>query len=296
MKDIPAIYRTYSSKIKTRLGFKTYYAKKFIEGDPQYGYEDQYTRMFYSKPLCLLDFQNFLAEKSEIKSILEVGCSTGMFLEEFSDFFSKKEYLGLDISQKSIELCRKKFNSNFVCADFLKYDFDKQYDLVYSFDVIDHVYDINGFMKKIVESTKKFAYINAYRGYHKELKTHKSTFRDTEGIFMNDISIFEIKDNLIKSGLSKNEFNLKEVKKRDEIIYDGDLVRSWIRSDLKNKIKLQEITGFSERFFQNIPSNLNLSTKIISQSKTKLTPEILGMPNSYYNINSSSLVIEIFKN
>ena len=59
MKDFNAIFKTYSGKIKTKVGVNTNYAKKFIECDPQYKYEDQYIRMFHSKPLCVKDFLNF---------------------------------------------------------------------------------------------------------------------------------------------------------------------------------------------------------------------------------------------
>ena len=52
-----------------RIGIKSNYAKKFIEGDPQYGFEDQFQRMFYSKPLCVENFVDFFNIKNDNRTV-----------------------------------------------------------------------------------------------------------------------------------------------------------------------------------------------------------------------------------
>jgi len=293
MKDFNAIFKTYSGKIKTRLGIKSDYAKKFIDGNPQYEYEDQFQRMFFSKPLCVENFMDFFKNKNDIETVLEVGCSTGMFPRTYHELFKRIKYTGMDISPRCIDICKNYLESEFLCGDFIKLEFEKKYDLVFSFDVIDHVYDIEAFISKIINTTKKYAYVNAYRGFFPELKNHKRNYRDNEGIYMNDISIVEIKKTILKNGLSENEFCLRPQLKRDKVLYDSDLGRAWKRSNEKGKTNLKKLTGFNEEFFNELPTGLDFSTKAIESSLNIITPESLGMPSSYYNIDCESLVIEI---
>lgn len=295
MKDFNAIFKTYSGKIKTKMGLKTYYAKKFIEGDPIYEYEDQFHRMFFSKPLCVKDFVDFFNSKKDIETVLEVGCSVGMFPRILPELFKNIQYTGMDISSNSIEICKKHIKSEFICQDFIKFKSGKKYDIVYSFDVIDHVYDINAFISNIIKNTKKFAYVNAYRGFHPKLKKHNTPYRDNEGIYMNDISVDEIKKIILENGLSKDEFCVRDQLKREKVLYDGDLRRAWDRSDKVEKIKLKELTGYNNELFEKLPTGLDFSSKMIENSLNKITPKSLGMPSSYYDINSKSLVIEINK-
>ena len=102
MKDFNAIFKTYSGKIKTRIGIKLDYGKKFIDIDPQYEYEDQFQRMFFSKPLCVENFMGFFKNKNDIEIVLEVGCSIGMFPRIYHEFFNRLP-TGLDFSTKAIE-------------------------------------------------------------------------------------------------------------------------------------------------------------------------------------------------
>ena len=294
MKDFKAIFKTYSGKFKTRIGIKSNYAKKFIEGDPQYGFEDQFQRMFYSKPLCVENFVDFFNSKNDIRTVLEVGCSIGMFPRTYPELFKRIEYTGIDISHRCIDICKNHLESEFLCGDFIKFDV-KKYDLVFSFDVIDHVYDIDAFISKIINISRKYAYVNAYRGYFPKLKKHKRVYRDNEGIFMNDLSVEEIKKTILKNGLAVNEFHLRSQLKRNKVLYDSDLGRAWKRSDMKEKRNLRKLTGYNEQFFNELPVGLDFATKAIENSLNKITPESLGMPSRYNNIDMKSLVIEVFK-
>ena len=112
---------------------------------------------------------------------------------------------------------------------------------------------------------------------------------------MNDISVDEIKDIILKNGLSEDEFNIRDQLKREKVLYDGDLKRSWERCDESEKTKLKELTGYNDVFFEKLPTGLDFSSKAIENSLYEITPKSLGMPSSYHNINLKSLVIEIFK-
>jgi len=203
MKDFRAISKTYYGKIKSSLGFKNEYAKFFKEQDDEY-----YTRIFNSKPLIIEDFVQFLRTKKDVSSVLEIGCSTGIFPIKFSNIFDNIEYTGLDISQKSINYCKKYSNFEFICADFLEIDLKKKFDMVFSIDVIDHVYDIDKFITKIVQTAEKYAYVNSYRGYFPDLKKHKMQWKDSDGVFYNNISVSQITETLFRNGLAKKEFEV----------------------------------------------------------------------------------------
>jgi len=67
------------------------------------------------------------------KSILDVGCGFGdlypFLRNNISDNFS---YYGIDIYNRFIEIAKEKFpEGNFICSDFLKYSFDKKFDVVF---------------------------------------------------------------------------------------------------------------------------------------------------------------------
>jgi len=203
MKDFKAISKTYYGKIKSNLGIKKEYAKFFKEQNTDY-----YLKIFNDKPLIIQDFIKFVKNKTSIENTLEIGCSTGIFPIKYNDLFSEIEYTGIDLSQKSIEYCKAHSNFEFICDDFLKMNFNKKFDLIFSFDVIDHVYDIDLFISKIVDMTKKYAYVNSYRGYFPDLENHKSEWRDSDGINYSNISVKQIQKALLNKGLSLNEFSV----------------------------------------------------------------------------------------
>ena len=62
-------------------------------------------------------------------TVLDCGCGTGMFLDLFN--IDEKNYTGIDISQKMLDIAKKKYpRNNFIKSDFL--DFNGLYDFVIS--------------------------------------------------------------------------------------------------------------------------------------------------------------------
>ena len=204
MKDFKAIGKNYFGKIKSSLGHKTEYAKIFKEADPDY-----YETVFSAKPLVLKDFLKFLKTHNDIQSVLEIGCSTGIFPIKYNEYFSDKQYIGLDISQKCIDYCKEHSSFDFMCEDFIKKDIQDTWDLVFAFDVIDHVYDVELFIKNLVKATKKHAYVAAYYGYFPELEKHSRKWDDKDGIYFNSLSVNNLKENLRENGLTDEEFVIR---------------------------------------------------------------------------------------
>ena len=172
---------------------------------------------FYSKigileqrPLLHNNFVNYLTSKDDVKTILEIGCGMGIYPIKFKNLFENKEYLGLDIGEPAIDFCKKKSDFNFMCGDLLKIKLDKKFDLIFSHAVIDHVYDIDSFLARIVTLCGKYAYISAYRGYFPDLKEHKMTWDNEKGCYYNNLSVKRLKEKLIASGLNEDEFLIRE--------------------------------------------------------------------------------------
>jgi SAM-dependent methyltransferase len=161
------------------------------------------------------DFHKFLVEKSPT-TVLEVGCGAGYYPRNLKDYFHDMRYTGTDISETAIEFCKSKSSFNFICTDFLKNNLNKKFDLVFSHALIDHVYDVDLFIEKIIDASNRFAYITAYRGYFPDLERHVMRRNNLEGSYYNDISIKQMSKKLSAIGLQEQEYSFYSIKVADE--------------------------------------------------------------------------------
>lgn len=130
------------------------------------------------------------AREIPLNTILEVGCGSAIY----SDFFLNYKYTGIDISQKAINHAirlRPKKGHKFMAGDFLQSDSKGQFDLVFSHSVIDHVYDINKFLLKIYNLSKKYIWITCFNGWNDQISEHQYE-KFKEGYYINKVSIKEI--------------------------------------------------------------------------------------------------------
>ena len=157
------------------------------------------------------DFKKFLTEKSP-STVLEVGCGGGYYPRNLKELFTNREYTGVDISETAIEFCKSESPFNFICTDFLKKSLNRKFDLVFSHALIDHVYDVDLFIEKIMESCNRFAYITAYRGYFPDLEKHVMRRNNLEGTYYNDVSIKQLTKKFMDMGLQKHEYSFSSIK------------------------------------------------------------------------------------
>ena len=157
------------------------------------------------------DFKEFLREKRP-SSILEIGCGAGYYPINLKDLFIDKEYVGIDISETAIEFCKSRSSFNFICTDFLKKNIDRKFDLIFSHALIDHVYDIDLFIEKIIKSSNRFVYVTAYRGYFPDLEKHVMRRNNLEGTYYNDVSIKQLTKKFMDMGLQKHEYSFSSIK------------------------------------------------------------------------------------
>ena len=206
--DIPAIRNTLLRGLRVKLkGKSTYGNKEWKKADFEW-----YSMIHDANRDIHENFTQYLKSKTDIKTVLEIGCGTGIYPIKNKELFNGLSYTGLDISQENIDYCRKHSDFNYICGDFLKLEISDRYDLIFSHAVIDHVYDIDAFLSKICVICKKYAYINAYRGYFPNLKKHKMNWRDEDGCYYNDISILQAKETLLKNNLKDDEIIIRPQK------------------------------------------------------------------------------------
>ena len=96
-------------------------------------YQEKGGYCYNSDTLFLYDFISKFYPKGDI---LDVGCGCGVLGLLIKENF-KVNLTGIDIQKNSIFLSKinaknNKFEANFICDDFLKYQFDKKFDFIVS--------------------------------------------------------------------------------------------------------------------------------------------------------------------
>lgn len=111
------------------------------------------------------EFLNDFVEKNGIEHVVEFGCGDGAQLE----LANYKSYIGFDVSQNSVDLCRVKFPENDQFSFFLvgSDNFERLVPakLTLSLDVIYHLIEddvFESYMSKLFSSSECFVIIYAY--------------------------------------------------------------------------------------------------------------------------------------
>lgn len=90
-------------------------------------------------PKILLDYMNkwdgevFIGrlKLDKSKSVLEIGVGTGRIAVKVAPLCGK--FTGIDISEKIVQKAKENLkNADLICGDFLEYNFDESFDVVYS--------------------------------------------------------------------------------------------------------------------------------------------------------------------
>ena len=206
MKDFKAISNTFKNELKHKMFGKSDYGNT----DWEKASFEWYEKIHDENIQLHKNFSDYLGiKRTSIKTILEVGCGTGVYPIKYKKLFNNLEYTGIDFSETNVKYCKQNSKFHFISGDFIKMKIEQKYDLVYSHAVVDHVYDIDAFVMNLVKSCKKFAYINAYRGFFPDLEEHEMKWRDEDNCYYNKISLKQIEALLLKNEITKNQFNIR---------------------------------------------------------------------------------------
>ena len=127
--------------------------------------KDEYIGLFNDQEKCdfvltdvLFAFNEIykIIDDSKTNTILEIGSGTSILLNELSKCFPNKKFFGLDPHQRGYsgyEKISKKIsntkNLSLIHHDFKEFNPEYTFDLIFSFNVFEHLQDQNEYIKKI---------------------------------------------------------------------------------------------------------------------------------------------------
>jgi len=137
----------------------------FLDGKELSEYMDKYDGKQF------IDLLNL--DKS--KNVLEIGCGTGRITKKIVNNFSY--YTGIDISKKTVFVAKEHFknydNISFIHGDFINYDFNNTYDVIFSTLTFMHFKD----KKKVL--VKAFNLLNCNGTFVLSIDKNNQNFIDT---------------------------------------------------------------------------------------------------------------------
>lgn len=144
--------------------------------------------------------------RHHIKTVLEVGCGSGVYPIKHAHEFEGLAYTGVDISKSAIDYAKANSAAEFIEADFLQWQDDRVFDLAFSHSTLDHVYDPDEFLRKIVAKTGKVAFISSPSISDKTTELIADHNADL-GFYLNTIPLSRVKY-VLRECLSLKEFDI----------------------------------------------------------------------------------------
>ncbi|HLG04022.1 MAG TPA: class I SAM-dependent methyltransferase [Bacteroidia bacterium] len=119
-----------------------------VEEELQQHYR-QYPRENYISPITILRYEELLRQQEpyrKLNRILDIGCGDGYFLET-----AKKngwEVYGIEFTDDAVRVCREK-GIPVHLGTILNFQPDVEFDVVTSFEVLEHINNGNAFLQKV---------------------------------------------------------------------------------------------------------------------------------------------------
>ena len=102
--------------------------------------------------------KNFLQKKKKYR-VLDIGCSTGFFIEKANKLGWKTT--GLELNPSAVNFAKKR-GLNVINEDFLKSKFNHKFDVICAFDVLEHLFDPMKIIKKAYKDLKSGGLLFVY--------------------------------------------------------------------------------------------------------------------------------------
>jgi len=88
--------------------------------------------------------------------VLEVGIGSGYFPKFLFNKFSNAKYVGLEYDPRLIEFSREKApKGTFIQGNAESFQLDQQFDIVVSFQVVEHLYDPSAMLRNVYDHLKQ---------------------------------------------------------------------------------------------------------------------------------------------
>lgn len=154
-------------------------------------YENKYHEVetknwwFVSRRKYLLDL---LKDAPRDSKIIDIGCSSGIFLKDLEQLGFKNENLyGVDISEKAIENCKNNGIKNAFVMDAQNIILKEKFDIIIASDCLEHLQDdikaINNWNELLKIGGKMYVFVPAFQflwSYHDEINWHFRRYTKSE--------------------------------------------------------------------------------------------------------------------
>jgi 2-polyprenyl-6-hydroxyphenyl methylase/3-demethylubiquinone-9 3-methyltransferase len=177
------------------------------------------TRIKYIKHYIIQNFKLNVSNKPLKKiNVLDIGCGGGLLSEPMCRLGA--DVVGIDASQKNIDIAKyhakkNKLKINYICASPETLKIKKKFDVILNMEIVEHVEDINFFIKVSTKLLKKNG-IMFVATLNKTLKSYVFAIIGAEYILKwlpigtHDWEKFVKPNDLIKIS-EKNNLSLKEL-------------------------------------------------------------------------------------
>ena len=156
-----------------------------VEYEKRYHEVETENWWFVSRRRYLLDL---LKNAPKDSVILDIGCSSGIFLKDLEQLGFKTENLfGIDISEKAIENCKKNGIINAFVMDAQKISLPEKFDIIVASDCLEHLQDDTQAIRNWYEVLKMggmlYVFVPAFQSLwstHDEVNMHFRRYTNKE--------------------------------------------------------------------------------------------------------------------
>ncbi|WP_310378253.1 class I SAM-dependent methyltransferase [Flavobacterium sp.] len=156
-----------------------------IEYEKKYHEVETGNWWFVSRRKYLLDL---LKDAPRDSKIIDIGCSSGIFLKDLERLGFKTENLfGVDISEKAIQNCKKNGIQNAHVMDAQNITLSEEFDIIIASDCLEHLQDdlkaINNWKSLLKTGGMMYVFVPAFRSlwsYHDEVNRHFRRYTKNE--------------------------------------------------------------------------------------------------------------------
>jgi 2-polyprenyl-3-methyl-5-hydroxy-6-metoxy-1,4-benzoquinol methylase len=153
----------YNSKYYNAAIEKEYYINRNID----YYHSGSLNKKHTDEAIKLIRSQGFLSNIN----VLDLGCGGGAFLSILKDKLGFQNVLGIDLSDKAVEFAADYRKLNVIKTDANYFSKNQKFDFISSIENIEHVNDINAYMKTVTSLIKEDGYLLISTPHNDQLAT-----------------------------------------------------------------------------------------------------------------------------
>lgn len=150
---------------------KLYYEKYWNDNMSRYLSKSAGSRWFDTLLIPTLE----TTKSDSISSVADIGCGVGNKTAMMSDFFPHAKVYGYDFSKEGIATAKrmhKRKNLSFATDDITEHKYNRKFDLITAFDVLEHIDDWKKLTKQLIAVNSKYMLISSPVGRMRLYEKH----------------------------------------------------------------------------------------------------------------------------